>query len=315
MDAQSSFLALCPRKSAHPWRRRWDPPWDTEYSEAQDTDSSMTWAAFYLTDAIDQRDSHVACLMIDVGLGFDLHYPRYQPIAMLIEAIAGTFGAKEVRILKTLFAYAGPFISETGHFVTHMLGLGMNGKNCGLLLDLGLMNVAHASRRADLLDTALARALSNMNNEAVEALLSTGECNPNTFVDDHSPDFRRFMNGSTSGSALSYCLYTGQKSNLQALLNTGKCDLELADSSDGMTALMRAASQGMHIFVRAFVETGACRLDYANVLDRMMTPLSYAASGGHTETVRDLLAGSLSNIYTRHSTAFETARPQSPCTG
>jgi len=292
MDHQSSFLAqsLQKRDPWSPWSPRPDSQYEAEDSEARDSDASMTWVAFYLTGAINLHDSHIARLMVDIGVELGLLYPQYRPLATLIEATSGvlvdcTIGSEDYRMLEEFFARAGPFISETDHFVAHMLDHGRIQDRCGLLLDLGLMNMVQSDHRATLLDTALSKALMNENDEAVDALLRTGECNPNCRV-YRSP-------------ALSYCIQTSQMSNLRALLETGKCDLDIVDPSSGMTPLVHAAYTGMHEYLKVFVETGACQLEDVNALGGM-TPFFYAVSEGQTDTVRELLADGRCNVDTPH---------------
>ncbi|KAM0694505.1 hypothetical protein Q7P36_004861 [Cladosporium allicinum] len=277
---------------------------ETNHAEALDSSSCMAWVAFYLTDAIDRNDSHVTRLLLDVGQSFDLLYTQYRPIATLIEATAGALrsaiGSNDVVILETIFARSGPFIFDTNRFVTEMLDHGRTLDNCGLLLELGLMNMVQPNLRAALLDKALSRALLNKNDKAVEVLLRSGECNPNYFIPY-----------SVSGCpALSHCIYSLQESNFRALLNTDKCDLNLANPATGMTPLMQAAWQGLSTYVRALIETDGCKLNDTNPLDGM-TPLFYAASRGHTVVVRELLADTRCDVDTPHrrgKTAVEMAK-------
>jgi ankyrin repeat protein len=143
---------------------------------------------------------------------------------------------------------------------------------------------------------ALSKALLNQNDEAIEALLSTDECDPNCFV--------------SGGPALFHCMHSLQQKHFRALLNTGKCDLNLANPSNGMTPLMHAAWQGLSAYASALIKTGECRLNDTNALNGM-TPLFYAASEGHTGVVRVLLADDRCDVDTPHSggkTALEMAR-------
>jgi ankyrin repeat protein len=262
---------------------------ETNDAEALGSSTCMAWVAFYLTDAIDRNDSHVTRLLLDVGQSFGLLYTQYRPIATLIEATAGALrsaiGSKDVFTLETIFVRSGPFISDTNRFVTEMLDHGMTLGNCGLLLELGLLDMVQPHQRAALLDMALSRALSNKNDEAVEALLGTGECDPNCLV--------------SGDPALYHCMYSSQESNFRALLDTGKCDLSAADPSSGLTPLMQAVQLGLHPYVRAIVGTGACQLDDANALSGM-TPVLYAALHGHTDTMGILLNDGWCNVDMPH---------------
>jgi ankyrin repeat protein len=257
---------------------------ETDDAEVRDGDACMSWVAFYLTEAIDLNDSHITRLMLDVGLSCGLLYTQYRPIATLIEATAGALrraiGSKDTVLLETMFARAGPFIPDTDRFVTEMIDHGRLMAQSGLLLELGLANMISSNQRAGLLDTAFSKALFNKNDEAVDALLPAGGCDPN------------FVYGRPS---LSYCISSLQASSFRTLLDTGKCDLHAADPSNGMTPLMQAASKGLHVFVRILVATGACQLNDANELDGM-TPLLYAARGGYTDTILESLADERCNI-------------------
>jgi ankyrin repeat protein len=133
---------------------------------------------------------------------------------------------------------------------------------------------------------ALSKALLNKDDEAVKALLDTGECDPNCFV--------------SGGPALFLCMSSLQQRNFRALLNTGKCDLNLTNPSNAMTPLMQAACQGLSAYVEALLEeTDACQLKDSNDLDGM-TPLFYAARKGHTGVVIELLADGRCDVDSPH---------------
>ena len=312
MDSRSSFLGcsflgledeVSGLQDVHIRVKTEDP--EIDGAEAMDTDVSMAWVTFYLTDAVDRNDGHVTRLMLEIGVGCDLLYTQYRSMDTLIQATAGALRSvvdrKDGTLLETMFARAGPFISDTHLFVAKILDHGRMLNKCSLLLDLGLIVMVPSDQRAVLLNVALSKALRKKNDEAVEALLSTGECDPNRFL--------------LGRRALSHCMYTSQESNFRALLNTGKCDLNLANPSnalspsDGMTPLMQAALGGLSAYARALLGTGECRLDDANARDGM-TPLFYAASRGHTGVVRELLDNGC-NVDTPHptgKTALEMAK-------
>ena len=279
-------------------------------AEATKIDASMAWVTFYLTDAIEQNDRHATRLMLDIGVDCRLRYTQYRTMATLVNAIRGTLYSTQYRgtaifieetagavaLLKTIFSRAGPFISDTDRFVTEMLDHGRLLKQCSLLLELGLLDLVQPDRRAAMLNGALSKALLNNNEEAVEALLSTGECDPDCFV--------------LGGPALFHCMHTLQQRSFRALLNTGKCDLNRANASNGMTPLMQAAWGGLSAYVRVLIETDGCQLNDTNPLDDM-TPLFYAASRGHTGVVRELLADNRCDADTPHSrgkTAMDMAK-------
>jgi ankyrin repeat protein len=254
-----------------------------------DFDACMAWVAFYLTDAVDRNNGHVTRLMLDVGVSCGLIYTQYRPIATIIDATANALrsatASNDGNVLKTIFALAGPFVSDTDDFVTQMLDHGRTLNKCGLLLELGLVDMVRSSQRGALLDMALSRALLDKNDEAVEVLLGTGECDPNCFV---------------SGSpALFHCMHSLQQRHFRTLLNTGRCDLNLASPSSGMTPLMQAACQGLSAYARALIKTGECLCNDANASDGM-TPLFYAASNGHTGVVRELLADDRCDVDSPH---------------
>lgn len=263
---------------------------DPEFNaEVTDIDVCMAWVAFCLTDAIQRKYSHITRLMLDIGVGCGLLYTQYRPLFTLIEAIAGALcsavESESVVLLQIIISRADRFISDTDSFVAAMLECGRMLNKSGLLLELGLMEMVQPHQRAALLGDALSEALLKRNDEAVEALLRDDECNPNCVVDGRS--------------ALSYCIFSRQQSNLRALLATGKCDVDVVDPLDGKTPLMQAAWEGLHIYVRAFVETGASRLDDANPLDGM-TPLLYAASRGQADALSELLADRRCNVDKPH---------------
>jgi ankyrin repeat protein len=282
-DGRNSSLSL---EDVHARLETEDPKPDTKTT---DFDACMAWVAFYLTDAVDRNKSHVTRLMLDVGVSCGLIYTQYRPISTIIDATAGALRSattsNDGNLLKTIFALAGPFVSDTEDFVTQMLDHGRTLKKCGLLLELGLVDMVRSSQRGALLDMALSKALLDKNDEAVEVLLGTGECDPNCFV---------------SGSpALFHCMHSLQQRHFRTLLNTGRCDLNLANPSNGMTPLMQAAWQGLSAYAIALIKTGGCAFNDANASDGM-TPLFYAASNGHTRMVRELLADDRCDIDTPH---------------
>jgi ankyrin repeat protein len=282
-DDRNSFLGL---EDVHARLETEGPETD---AEATDINACMAWVTFYLTDAVERNDSHATRLMLDVGVGCGLLYTQYRHIATLIDATAGalraTTASNDGHVLKTLFDLAGPFVSDADDFVAQMLDHGRTVNQCGLLLEFGLMNMVQPSQRGALLDGTLRQALLNKDDKAVEALLSTGECDPNQFV--------------SGRPALVHCICSSQQRSLRALLNTGKCDLNLADPSNGMTPLMQAAWQGSSAYARALLKTSECQLNDANAVDGM-TPLFYAAIRGHTGVVRELLAGKHCDVNTPH---------------
>jgi ankyrin repeat protein len=296
MDSRSSFLDL---EDVHA-----RPETEKIFGEAcagmTEIDICMAWVAFYLTDAVNRNDAHVTRLILDVGVCCGLLYTQYRAIDTLIEATVGALRSaidkKDIVSLKTIFALAGSFVSDEYDFVTQMLDHGSTLGKCGLLLEFGLLDMVRSSQRGFLLDMALSKALLNQNDEAIEALLSTDECDPNCFV--------------SGGPALFHCMHFLQQKHFRALLKTGKCDLNLANPSNGMTPLMHAAWQGLSAYASALIKTGECRLNDTNALNGM-TPLFYAASEGHTGVVRVLLADDRCDVDTPHSggkTALEMAR-------
>jgi ankyrin repeat protein len=296
MDSRSSFLDL---EDVHA-----RPETEKIFGEAcagmTEIDICMAWVAFYLTDAVNRNDAHITRLILDVGVGCGLLYTQYRAIDTLIEATVGALRSaidkKDIVSLKTIFALAGPFVSDEYDFVTQMLDHGRALGKCGLLLELGLLDMVRSSQRGFLLDMALSKALLNQNEEAIEALLSTDECDPNCFV--------------SGGPALFHCMHSLQQKHFRVLLNTGKCDLNLANPSNGMTPLMHAAWRGLSAYASALIKTGECRLNDTNALNGM-TPLFYAASEGHTGVVRVLLADDRCDVDTPHrggKTALEMAR-------
>jgi ankyrin repeat protein len=296
MDSRSSFLDL---EDVHA-----RPETEKIFGEAcaglTEVDISMAWVAFYLTDAVNRNDTHVTRLILDVGVGCGLLYTQYRAIDTLIEAIVGALRSaidkKDVVALKAIFALAGPFVSDEYDFVTQMLDHGRTLNKCRLLLELGLADMVRPSQRGFLLDMALSKALLTQNDEAIEALLSTGECDLNCCA--------------SGGPVLFHCMDSLQPNHLRALLNTGRCDLNLANPSNGLTPLMQAACHGLSAYASALIKTGECRLNDANTLNGM-TPLFYAASKGHTGVVRELLADDRCDVDTPHSggkTALEMAR-------
>jgi ankyrin repeat protein len=296
MDSLSSFLDL---EDVHA-RPETEKVFGDACAGLTEVDISMAWVAFYLTDAVNRNDAHPTRLILDVGVGCGLLYTQYREIDTLIEATVGTLRStideKDVVSLKAIFALAGPFVSDEYDFVTQMLDHGRTLDKCGLLLELGLVDMVRSSQRGFLLDMALSKALLNQNDEAIEALLGTSECDLNCCV--------------SGGPALFHCMDSLQPKHLRALLNTGKCDLNLANPSNGMTPLMHAACHGLSAYASALIETGECRLNDANTLNGM-TPLFYAASKGHTGVVRELLADDRCDVDTPHSdgkTALEMAR-------
>jgi hypothetical protein len=299
MDSRSTFLGY---GDAHARPKIENPETD---AEAANIDTCMAWVPFYLTEAIDRNNSHATRLMLDIGVGCGLLYTQYLSIATLIEATVGALRSatanNDAHVLKTILGFlalAGPFVSDTDGFVTAMLDRGRTSGGCRYLLKFGLMDMVQSSQRGILLNMALSKALIHKNDDAVEALLNTGECDPNRAVLGRPPLF--------------YCMYSLQQRSFQALLNTGKCDLNLANPSNGMTPLMHAARQGLSAYASVLIKTGECRLNDANALNGM-TPLFYAASKGHTGVVRELLADDRCDVYTPHSsgkTALEMAREE-----
>jgi ankyrin repeat protein len=283
MDSRGSFLGL---EDVH---ARLKPEVPMTDAEATDIDACMAWVPLYLTDAVYRNDGHVTRLMLDIGVSCGLLYTRYRPIATLIkttvDALRSAISGNDANLLKTIFALAGPFVFDADGFVMEMLDHGRTLDKCGLLLELGLMNMVQSSQRGALLDLALSKALIDENDEAVEALLNTDECDPNHFI--------------SGRPALFHCMYHLQLKHFRALLNTGKCDLNLADPSSGVTPLMQAARQGLPVYARALIETGACQLNDKNASDGM-TPLLYAASRGHKGVVRELLADNRCEVDTPH---------------